>query len=227
MSATRHIETSNRVSPTGKIVGLGAALVVSAYSMSVAIQSPHGWWLGWITLVPLLLAIRVLPPLQASVAGSLWGVCFYVLSQITGEPPFAHTFGSFALLSTVPGLYAGAGSFVTRRAGFSPLLLGLGWVGVEFALHPLGLYHGLLAGTQGNGLVVHAVGSLTGYVLVAFLVAYVSAALLSALSDAYVRVTTSRFVSGLSGAPPRFVPFELPCDLLHFLRPSQPRGPPA
>jgi hypothetical protein len=57
---------------------------------------------------------------------------------------------------------------LTRQKGFSPLLLGLGWIAVELALQPLGLRYGLLAATQGSGLVVRTMGYLAGYVMVAF-----------------------------------------------------------
>jgi apolipoprotein N-acyltransferase len=194
--------------------------------MTVALCSSEGRWLGWVTLVPLLLAIRVLRPVRALIAGSFWGLCFFLFSLLTGDAPFAPSLASLAMLSTIPALYAGLGSAITRRAGFSPLLLGLGWVGVEFALQPLGLHNGLLAATQGDGVVVQLVGNLTGYVLVAFLVAYVSAALLSALGGVCVSVSSSRVVRGSGHTPTRFIPSELPCDLLHFIRPSQPRGPP-
>ena len=228
MSASRHTERANAARPLAKFVGLGAALAFSAYLMAVAIRSSEGWWLGWVTLLPLLLAIRLLPPLRALIAGSFWGVCFYVLSLIGGEPAFAPGLRSFALLGAIPGLYAGLGSIITRRAGFSPYLLALGWIGVEFALQPLALHNGLLAGTQGDGLLVRVVGNLTGYFLVAFLVAYVSAALLSAISEVCVRVPASRFVRRSGSSQARYCPpFELPIGLFDFIRPLQPRAPPA
>jgi apolipoprotein N-acyltransferase len=196
--------------------------------MVLALQSPDYWWLGWVTLLPLLLAIRVLPPWRALIAGSFWGGCFYLLSLLGGEAPFDSSLRSFALLTLIPGLYAGLGSVITRRVGFSPLLLGLGWVGVEFALQPLALHNGLLAGTQGDGLVVRVVGNLAGYALVAFLVAYVNAALLSVLGEVCIRVPSLRLAGGSSGSEVRrFYPFELPSNVLNFIRPSRPRGPPA
>lgn len=193
--------------------------------MAVAIQSPS-WWMGCVTLLPLMLAIRALRPFDAGLAGCFWGISFFSLSFLVGGAPFAGTVGSLALLCVIPALYAGLGSFMTRRTGFSPLLLGLGWVGVEFALHPLSLHHGLLAGTLGDGLIVGLVGNLAGYVLVAFIVAYVTASLLKVLGRVCVGSGATRLASGSTGSPPRVFPFELPVNLFLFIRPSRPRGPP-
>ena len=117
---------------------------------------------------------------------------------------------------------------LTRRVGFSPYLMALGWIGVELALRPLGLHHGLLAGTQADGgFVIRAIGSFSGYVVVAFLVAYINASLLSVLSEVRVSLSTPRLVA--SSAEPRrlVVPVDLICRLSRFPCISQPRAPPA
>ena len=89
------------------------------------------------------------------------------------------------------------------------------------------LRHGLLAATQSDGVVLHAVGSFAGYVLVAFLVAYVNAALLSVLSQVRVTIPGTRYVR-VSGEPRRpFFIQEIPNHLFDLIRPSQPRAPPA
>ncbi len=207
-------------------VGLGAALAFSAFLMAVAVHAPSGWWLGWLTLLPLFLCIRVLRPVAAAVAGTFWGVSFFAFSLAGGHTMITPTLGSLVLLGVIPGAYAGLGSLVTRRVGFSPLLLGIGWVGVEFALHPLALPHGLLAGTQGDGLFVRVIGNLAGYVLVAFLVAYVTASLLSVLSDVYVGVTSLRFAPRSSTAPVAVANPESRLCLLDYISPSRPRAPP-
>jgi len=227
MLTSQRSGTESVSKPIAKLVGLGGALAISAQLMAVAIQSPSYWWLGWLTLLPLFLAIRVLSPLRALAAGSFWGACFCVLSLIGGEPAFAPTLSSFVLLSAIPGIYAGLGSIITRRVGFSPLMLGLGWVGVEFALHPLALHNGLLAGTQGDGWVVRVVGNVAGYVLVAFLVAYVTAALLSVLTQVYAAARSLLPLGGAGRVAPKAYLSESAFHLLHFIGSLQPRAPPA
>ncbi len=205
---------------------LGGALALSAHLMGVAIQAPTCWWLGWVTLLPLMLTIRVLRPTDALLAGSFWGICLYATSLSADRPFIAPSTSVALLLATIPGIYAFLGAVVTRRIGFSPLLLGLGWVGVEFALHPLALDNGLLAGTLGDGALVRVFGNLAGYVLVAFLVAYVTASLLSALRVVCVGVAPLRPLRASSGKPPRVFHSETTFDVGTFIRPLRPRGPP-
>ena len=210
-----------------KVVALPASFVVSAYLMSLAIASPEHWWLGWIALLPLFQAIRVLHPVRAMGCGVLWGTSLYALGTMVIHTGITPGVGSLLLLSLVPGVYAYAGASLTRQVGFSPLLLALGWVGVELALRPLGLRHGLLASTLGNSLVIRTIGSLAGYVLVAFLVAYFNAALLSVLSDVAQKIRTERFIPrGSDDSRRPFIAVELPCDLSYLTDPLRPRAPP-
>ena len=210
----------------GAVLGLGAALAFSACLMAIALQSPAGVWLGWFTLIPLFLSIRVLSPLRAFFAGAFWGLCLFVFATVSGAAPFAPNVWSAFLLGAVPGVYALLGARLTRQKGFSPLLLGLGWIAVELALRPLGFRYGLLAATQGSGLVVRTMGYLAGYVMVAFIVAYVNAMLLTMLRDVCVVVLRSRLVAGLSGTVKRLFPIDLPAQFFLLWGPSQPRAPP-
>lgn len=209
-----------------KVVLVAIMLVVSAGLMGAALQSPAGRVLGWFTLVPLFFLIRLLTPLRALFAGAFWGLCLFLFGAAAANAPFAPTLTNLLLLSTIPGLYAGAGALLTRRIGFSPLLLGLGWIGVELALQPLALYNGLLAGTLGHGLVVRTMGYLAGSVVVAFIVAYVNASLLEMVTEACVATGAVRFTAGAAAPEERFFPLELPAYLFEYLRPHQPRAPP-
>ena len=203
------------------------AIVVSAYLMAAALGSTEYRWLGWVTLLPLFLSIRVLSPGWAWCAGSLWGFCVCLFASSGGATVVEASFRSFSLLTIVPGLYALFGVLITRRVGFSPLLLGLGWLVVELALQPLALHRGLLASTQGDGLVVRTLGNLAGYFLVAFLVAYVNATLLIILDDACTVVgASSRMVVPSSAVSRRWFCTQAPAYLVHPLLPLRPRAPP-
>jgi apolipoprotein N-acyltransferase len=202
------------------------ALAGSAYLMALAIEPPHRVWLGWITLLPLFYAIRVLPPARAMISGAFWGACLFVFSVAFATTEIAPSLGAFVLLSLIPGAYGYFGAALTRRIGFSPFLLALGWIGAEFALAPLGLRHGLLAGTQGDGLAISLIGSVAGYALVAFLVAYVNASLLSVLTSVRRGAPSSRLIRGAGDTIRAYSPIDLPSYLLHIHRQAQPRAPP-
>lgn len=210
----------------GKASILALALAGSAYLMALAMESPQRVWLGWVTLLPLFFAIRVLSPARAMASGAFWGACLFIFSVAFANTAISPTPGSFILLALIPAIYAYLGAALTRRVGFSPYLMALGWIGVEFALRPLGLHCGLLAGTQGDGFVIRAVGSFAGYVLVAFLVAWVNATLVSVLSEVRLSFNAPRLVRKASAAERRFFVRELPSYLLHLIRAAQPRAPP-
>jgi apolipoprotein N-acyltransferase len=210
----------------GKASILALALAGSAYLMALAIESPQYVWLGWVTLLPLFYAIRVLSPARAMISGAFWGACLFSISVSLANTTIKPTLDSLVLLSLVPGAYCSFGAAMTRRIGFSPYLLALGWIGVEIALRPLGMHCGLLAGTQGDSMVVRVVGSFAGYVLVAFLVAYFNAALLSAIAEVYVPAGSRRLP--LRGASPIRKIFinDSVIQLLDLIRIGRPRGPP-
>jgi len=209
-----------------KALVFAMALAASAYLMALAIESPQRVWLGWVTLLPLFYGIRVLSPARAMISGVFWGACLFVASVAFARTEIAPSFGSFSLLSLIPGVYCYFGAALTRRIGFSPYLLALGWIAVEFAIRPLGLNHGLLAGTQGDGFVVRVVGNFAGYVLVAFLVALVNATLVFILSGVRLSFTSPRLVPKAAITVKSFFVNELPSYLLHLIRASQPRAPP-
>lgn len=205
---------------------LALALAGSAYLMALAIEPPHRVWLGWVTLLPLFYGIRVLSPALAMVSGAFWGACLFLASVAFAQTEIAPSVGSFTILSLIPAVYCYFGAALTRRIGFSPYLLALGWIGVEFAFRPLGLNYGLLAGTQGDGFVIRVVGSFAGYVLVAFLVALVNATLVSILGEVRLSFTSPRLVPKAAAIVKRLFVNELPSYLLHLFRASQPRAPP-
>ena len=202
------------------------SLVSSAYVAAFAIGSGGHAWLGWIILPPLFVAIRTLLPVRAMACGALWGVCVYLFAALVVETGVTTTLLSFALLAAAPAIYAYLCARVTRGLGFCALLLGFGWIGVELALKPLGLHHGLLAGTQGDGALVHTVGGLFGSVFVAFVIAFVNAALLSILSEFRLRLPRLFSASTMSD-PGRLLPLDSTFFApLLLVQPGQPRAPP-
>ena len=98
-------------------------------------------------------------------------------------------------------------------------------------MRPLALTNGLLGGTQLGGAhhgvaFLGVIGNLAGYVIVAFIVAYATAAILSVLTHVYGAVASSR---PIVTAAEIFLQFSSPHTSLfelHFLRLSNPRGPP-
>lgn len=224
--AKRSISSKDKAG-LAKAAAIVFALIVSAYLMALALRAPDARWLGWVTLLPLFLAIRVLAPGYALLAGGCWGLCLSIFTSAGGDAALAPSIRSFALLTAIPGIYAFLGSVITRRVGFSPLLLALGWVGVELALQPLALHNGLLAQTQGNGLVIRAIGNIAGYVLVAFLLAYVNASLLEMLTGVCsVGSSCRRLLTCAGTTDARLVLREVPVYPVHFSNIAQPRAPP-
>jgi apolipoprotein N-acyltransferase len=194
--------------------------------MSVAMASPQHWWLGWVTLLPLFSAIRWLPLSRAYLGGAVWGASLFGFSLLNEGSAINADLPTFLALTTVPAFYAGFGASLTRSIGFSPYLLALGWVGMELTLFPLGLRHGLLATTQDGGVALQVVGSFTGYLIIAFLVAYVNALLFTVLSTVKVGGGGLRRAPASSLSPKSIVPIDVPAYLSYLLRPSHPRAPP-
>lgn len=211
----------------GRYLALSAALLLSALGMAFAIASPQHWWLGWTALLPMFHAIRVLSPRRAAISGALWGGALFAFCVSLFDTPVPTTLGAGATLVAAPALYAFLGARLTAQIGFSPYLLALGWMGVEFALAPVGLRHGLLASTQDGGVLLSAFGSFTGYVLIAFVVAYINAALLSALHQVGAAARSARVFVRTGDDPKPIVVDEAFQELLLQVCRARPRAPPA
>lgn len=221
---------ANRHSVALRLIGVAlllGSLVASAYFMALALDLANNRWVGWVTLLPLFLSIRLFSPCWALCAGTLWGSSLCIFSASVGLATAEPSLGSVVLLALIPGGYACLGSLMTRRIGFSPLLLGLGWLGVELVLQPVLLHRGLLASTQGDGLIIRTLGNLAGYLLVAFLVAYVNATLLTILDDVCsIACASTRAIPRSSHIAIRWLRKESPVCLVNYALSSQPRAPP-
>lgn len=209
-----------------KAVGFFLSLVLSSWLLSIAVGTNSCSWLGWFALVPLFMAIRILRPPSAAIAAAIWGACYYLFSITADSSMIVSGLLPIVLLVTIPAIYAFFGSLTTRRIGFNPLILALGWIAVEFTLQPLGLKHGLLAGTQGNGVLLDTVGRALGYVLVAFMVVSVNASLLALMSIKQINIPIYNSIVESANSElcvfshVSFYPQTLSC------RQRQPRAPP-
>lgn len=200
--------------------------IVSAYVMALSLGSAGFPGLRWLALLPLFAAMRGLRPVAAMFAGALWGACLCVFSAAAVDPGISMDLVLAAGLIGIPAVYMYFGSWLTRRIGFNPLVLGVAWMGVESALGPIGLGTGLLGEGDGGGTVLHWVGRAFGYVLVAFSIVLVNASVISVLSWAHLGIAPSRYLrtSDNRGAP--LLPQICYCFPRFVIRLSQPRAPP-
>ncbi|MCK4659136.1 MAG: hypothetical protein KAV82_06400 [Phycisphaerae bacterium] len=205
---------------------LSALIILSALLMAAAVGSRSQGWLAWIGLLPLFLAIRVSSVHVAAAYGLLWGTVLHVFLSAFSPSALPCGVASWLLLPCVTGVYAGGSAWLTRRIGFSPFVLGVGWIGVELASTPLGLRYGLLAGAQGDGALLDVVGKLLGYVFVAFLMASVNASLLVVLSHARLSISRQRSSAGLPGTGGCCPSQTFLWIQLFALHQSYPRAPP-
>ena len=277
------------------------ALITSAFLMARSIGGSGPAWLGWLALVPLFAAIRVLRPVHAALCGALCGACLFIFclstgvwhgeasalpradglgtvhvasplvggedapgtspdatslrgSRTSGDPTpssrslpltfrvgrspeigshseLRHVKGRFVaplLLLLLPALYAFFGAWLTRRIGFSPFVLGVAWMFVEFSFEPLGLRHGLLSSTQpADGALMHYLGSAFGYVLIAFLVAFVNATLVAGLGAACRAISSQQYLSTPAEASTVLCPQTFTCFPLYAAPIASPRAPPS
>ena len=205
---------------------LGGALAASATVLTLAVGTASYRWAGWLALVPLFLVIRTLTPAAALLAGAVWGSAVFAAGSGLVANVVAPTGSAWALLAAVPAAYCCLGAALTRWIGFSPFVLGVGWMGVELALTPLGFDTGILGSAESSAGLFHWIATGLGYVLVAFVVAYVNAHLAAAISE--VRLTIPRPLPIIRAAIVELrvtAQQSIPLALLEPL-PAQPRAPP-
>jgi apolipoprotein N-acyltransferase len=137
--------------------------------------------------MPLLIAVRSLPAGRAALTGAAWGLGILLSFLLHRNSAFPiHWPGlSIALIVAVPTAYAGVGSILTRRFGFRPVLLALGWIGAEVALRPLGLPNGLLGETQRDARLAHILVNALGYGFIGALIVFANGILLHVTARAF------------------------------------------
>ena len=206
---------------------LAVSLMASAYLMAFATGPAGPRWVGWYALLPLFVAIRVYRPAAALLAGALWGGSLYFFAASGLGSIVSPGLGSLLLLVALPAIYAYLGARLTRWIGFSPFVLGVGWIGVELGLAPLGLGEGLLGTTQSETTLLHWIASALGYVHVALLAALFNAYLVMLLSRVRVQVSSPRRVFGVRHIRRLLLPQDVSHPSLLFIEAIRPRGPPA
>ncbi len=224
--AARQAGCGARIWVHARVVALTVSLILSALLMAVARSYPTHFWLAWVSLAPLFLAIRSLRPTQAAASGAVWGLSLCWFLSSFGESDIAISASSIILIITIPVAYTFLAASARRLPGFGPLALAAGWVAVEFALKMAGLGRGILLQDYGYGSLLQSAVSCLGYAVVAFLILYASALLvtiagsiriLHGSSGGLTTCTESAGYLALTGAP----------RLTNFLIPSsQPRAPP-
>ncbi|MFQ5592450.1 MAG: hypothetical protein ACE5HE_14930 [Phycisphaerae bacterium] len=214
------------LSRRAEAVALATSAMGSGYLMGAAVTSHAHAPLGWFCLLPIYFAIRTCAPGWAGACGAVWGACLYV-ALLHGVDMAPAAVPAFVLLTLVPAVYAFLGALATSWFGYSPFVLAVGWMGVELASAPVGLHHGLLAGTPADGTLMTWVGQGLGYVFVAFIVAAVNASVVSALSAVRLRLGDERHSPTRTDRGASHMPKE-PLVFISSLAvsPSQPRAPP-
>ena len=160
------------------LIRLWLTLIAGAYLTALAVSSAGLTWMAWVSLLPLFIGIKFLSPVRAGAAGLVFGVSFYLLSITVVGSTIPASLGSLLLLAAGPAIYATLGSAFTRRYGFSPLAMGVGWIGLELTLQPLGLGGSLLAAGLDTGTVAFVIAESLGYAVLAAMIAYAVAWLL-------------------------------------------------
>ncbi len=210
-----------------KATALVVALVLSAALTATALRTTSHHWLGWISFLPVFMAVRWLRPVYAAMAGGLWGACLYVFCLAGPAPAIDPSLLSLALLIVIPGVYAGLGAMPTRPIGFNLLVLALGWTLIEaILLRPLSLQQALMAATRGEDAHLHWIACLLGYVSAAFLVGCVNASLVGLLGNARLRLPSSRSLPGSPNLVGRLASQVILAIQSWTLRQAQARAPP-
>jgi hypothetical protein len=154
---------------------LAAFLLVSALCSAVGAVSPGHPWLALVSLTPIFVAVRYLSPTVGACFGAVWGGCLCLFSMASAGPASVGSFSAALVAVAVPAAFLYGIPLFTRRFGFSPLAVALGWTLVETAFRSAGLNHGLLSADREYGWLFQVIAGFLGCGFVAFLVAYLNA----------------------------------------------------
>ena len=210
----------------GGMAALIFAVVVGARLTALSMSSGTHAWLAWFALVPIFFMIRLWRPTHALIGGAIWGASLFAFSIGSFQEASVPTLTKFLLLTATPALYCGSAAWLSRRIGFSPFVLGVGWLGVEFALGQAGLRTGLLGLAAGEGGALHWLGEVLGWLFVCFLFALLNAWVVVVLNG--VRLNGAVQLRPVSSAD--YIPLLFAQTFMGYplfsVPASQPRGPP-
>jgi len=158
--------------------GIITLLIGGAWATATAVGSPTSFWPVWISLLPLFAAIRLFSAKSSAFFGGFWGGCLYLF--LAASPAMMTESGApiLAMLVIIPAAYAAVMAVFSRRFGYSPLAMALGWILVELAFNLAGLRDGLLSVGNSRGPALQIVADFLGSGFVAFIIVWISAFLL-------------------------------------------------
>lgn len=205
---------------------LVVSLVAGALLMAQSLRSAGYSWVGWVALFPLFISIRVRGPVGSLLCGGVWGVALYVFLVLGSGGAAAPGVISLALLTSVTALYACLAAWLTERIGFSPFVLGVGWMAVDLAVMPLGLARGWLTEAQADLSVLYVTANYLGYVFIALLAAYTAALLVALLDCVPIPAVGRRVAAASANVRSTVFPQTFSCFPLLIIPPSRARAPP-
>ena len=188
------------------------AVAASGGGFALALPAADLGFLAWITLVPLLLAVRHRSPRAAFSLGYLWGITAY-----GGALWWMTTFGgavwglTATLVAIFPALAVLAINWVERDHDGPWIFLWIAsvWTAVEFlrSQGPLGFPWALLGASQHRAIPVIQIASITGIYGVTFLVVLVNGVLYAMLTrraapvpvGASIAIVAAAVLWGVSG----------------------------
>ena len=173
-----------------RLVGIAVALGFSAHLVCLAASSAIWSWLVWVALTPFLLVLRRVGPRGGLAVGLWWGMCMGVCRLALAGLPV--TAVDIAMPGLGFGLFAAAVCLLSRRIGFSPVIVALLWVGTELGLDVLGWHDGLLVASLASGPLLTWIGAVLGTALITFLIVWTNAQVVELLESVVELVRTVR-----------------------------------
>ena len=213
-------------SGTGRKAALILAVIVGAWLTALSMSSEAHAWLGWFALVPIFFMIRLWRPTHALLGGAIWGACLFAFSSGSFQEAPVSALARFLRSTAAPAIYCGSAAWLSRRIGFSPFVLGVGWMGVEFALVQAGFRTGLLGLAAGGGGVLHWLGEILGWIFVCFLFALLNAWVVVGLGRVRLCAGPRRARTSITDSISYFASQTFAGFPLFSVPASQPRAPP-
>lgn len=160
--------------------------LLSAALLICSLPAPDNGWLGWVALVPLMLACQGLRPRSAAGLGLIFGIVasFGIYGWLFEVPSFdmRHAIVLALYVGAYPAAWCAATAWVTHRHISFTLAAPALWVTIDYLRAHAGflaLPWGTLAQTQHHNLPILQIASLAGEQAVTFLVVLGNAALVS------------------------------------------------